>query len=211
MDVPSQPLSEEEEAHLRALLEQSQSASIDYARGVFAAIACEPSLEDPSDWLPLVLGSEVADQATLRAVFTLLLRDRHAIAECLALGQAFAPHPEDHSAVLQFCKGFVRVTQKSTAWQKDTEAIALVLPLAVLAGYLRLESLRKLQPDMPLDEAAWTQQHRRKLPELLGRCFEHFAPLREAQRNEQTTKVGRNEPCPCGSGKKFKKCCGGKT
>jgi len=20
-------------------------------------------------------------------------------------------------------------------------------------------------------------------------------------------KVGRNEPCPCGSGKKFKKCC----
>ncbi len=24
-----------------------------------------------------------------------------------------------------------------------------------------------------------------------------------------TTKVGRNDPCPCGSGKKYKKCCGG--
>ncbi|NJR42690.1 MAG: hypothetical protein HC767_08495 [Akkermansiaceae bacterium] len=24
-------------------------------------------------------------------------------------------------------------------------------------------------------------------------------------------KVGRNEPCPCGSGKKFKKCCGAVT
>jgi uncharacterized protein len=23
-----------------------------------------------------------------------------------------------------------------------------------------------------------------------------------------SAKVGRNEPCPCGSGKKFKKCCG---
>jgi len=22
------------------------------------------------------------------------------------------------------------------------------------------------------------------------------------------TKVGRNSPCPCGSGKKYKKCCG---
>jgi len=22
------------------------------------------------------------------------------------------------------------------------------------------------------------------------------------------TKVGRNDPCPCGSGKKFKNCCG---
>lgn len=26
----------------------------------------------------------------------------------------------------------------------------------------------------------------------------------------ETPKVGRNEPCPCGSGKKFKKCCGKK-
>ena len=24
----------------------------------------------------------------------------------------------------------------------------------------------------------------------------------------QVTKIGRNEPCPCGSGKKYKKCCG---
>jgi len=24
----------------------------------------------------------------------------------------------------------------------------------------------------------------------------------------ETRKVGRNEPCPCGSGKKYKKCCG---
>jgi hypothetical protein len=29
------------------------------------------------------------------------------------------------------------------------------------------------------------------------------APIRRAE-----PKVGRNEPCPCGSGKKFKKCCG---
>jgi SEC-C motif-containing protein len=25
---------------------------------------------------------------------------------------------------------------------------------------------------------------------------------------KQTPKVGRNDPCPCGSGKKYKKCCG---
>ena len=24
----------------------------------------------------------------------------------------------------------------------------------------------------------------------------------------ETPKVGRNEPCPCGSGRKYKKCCG---
>lgn len=26
----------------------------------------------------------------------------------------------------------------------------------------------------------------------------------------RAAKVGRNDPCPCGSGKKFKKCCGRK-
>lgn len=27
-------------------------------------------------------------------------------------------------------------------------------------------------------------------------------------RNDGEAKVGRNDPCPCGSGKKYKKCCG---
>ncbi len=30
----------------------------------------------------------------------------------------------------------------------------------------------------------------------------------ETQVVEKPRKVGRNEPCPCGSGKKYKKCCG---
>jgi uncharacterized protein YecA (UPF0149 family) len=29
-----------------------------------------------------------------------------------------------------------------------------------------------------------------------------------ARAKSQSPKVGRNEPCPCGSGKKYKKCCG---
>ncbi|MBS4178284.1 HEAT repeat domain-containing protein [Lederbergia citrea] len=38
------------------------------------------------------------------------------------------------------------------------------------------------------------------------RHFEERGKLSEPIRNE--TKVGRNEKCPCGSGKKYKKCCG---
>jgi preprotein translocase subunit SecA len=34
------------------------------------------------------------------------------------------------------------------------------------------------------------------------------APPTPGQRAEPTRKVGRNDPCPCGSGKKYKKCCG---
>jgi uncharacterized protein YecA (UPF0149 family) len=33
-------------------------------------------------------------------------------------------------------------------------------------------------------------------------------PPDQAPYKRETPKVGRNEPCPCGSGKKYKKCCG---
>jgi len=32
--------------------------------------------------------------------------------------------------------------------------------------------------------------------------------VREKIKTEDGGKVGRNDPCPCGSGKKYKKCCG---
>ncbi len=46
-----------------------------------------------------------------------------------------------------------------------------------------------------------------------GRKGEATELRKEAKRSVATTrvtkpKIGRNEPCPCGSGKKFKKCCG---
>ena len=37
----------------------------------------------------------------------------------------------------------------------------------------------------------------------VGQVPEKGQPIRREQ-----PKVGRNDPCPCGSGKKFKKCCG---
>ncbi|MGD8835724.1 MAG: preprotein translocase subunit SecA [Desulfobacteraceae bacterium] len=33
-------------------------------------------------------------------------------------------------------------------------------------------------------------------------------PAKKKPQRRETKKVGRNDPCPCGSGKKFKKCCG---
>lgn len=40
------------------------------------------------------------------------------------------------------------------------------------------------------------------LPEKMDRIISASGPLRRA-----AAKVGRNDPCPCGSGKKYKKCC----
>ena len=40
--------------------------------------------------------------------------------------------------------------------------------------------------------------------------FQHFLKQRAPASKpitRETPKVGRNDPCPCGSGKKYKKCC----
>jgi len=42
-----------------------------------------------------------------------------------------------------------------------------------------------------------------------GRFENAQEPAVAAERHRAPHKVGRNELCPCGSGKKFKKCCGG--
>lgn len=40
-----------------------------------------------------------------------------------------------------------------------------------------------------------------------GRAIPMTLPPTQRQMARRPRKVGRNEPCPCGSGRKFKKCC----
>ena len=65
--------------------------------------------------------------------------------------------------------------------------------------------LSKVQIRAEEDVAAVDEQ-RRKVEEL-PMDFQHkSAPGRE--QDKAMTRVGRNEPCPCGSGKKYKQCHG---
>jgi hypothetical protein len=54
-----------------------------------------------------------------------------------------------------------------------------------------------------------------RFPKYLERFARRYPVMKEVgarveakPRPSVSTKVGRNEPCPCGSGKKYKKCCG---
>jgi uncharacterized protein len=52
-----------------------------------------------------------------------------------------------------------------------------------------------------------------QIPQAVLNMHAHWLPLRLAVHQREVAKsmqpkVGRNEPCPCGSGKKFKRCCG---
>ena len=35
-----------------------------------------------------------------------------------------------------------------------------------------------------------------------------FTKCKDSIFEQKNKKIGRNDPCPCGSGKKYKKCCG---
>jgi hypothetical protein len=51
--------------------------------------------------------------------------------------------------------------------------------------------------------------HHRIMQSLYARHYLAQVKQRlETQLSVRREKIGRNDPCPCGSGKKFKKCCG---
>ena len=52
--------------------------------------------------------------------------------------------------------------------------------------------------ELPQWEAIFTEEKRKEL----------YKEQKESGTIRKEKKIGRNDPCPCGSGKKYKKCCG---
>jgi preprotein translocase subunit SecA len=55
-------------------------------------------------------------------------------------------------------------------------------------------------------EEAFQRKKRRELDQARMAGSGDTQPVQQVVRG--TAKIGRNDPCPCGSGKKYKKCCG---
>ena len=74
-----------------------------------------------------------------------------------------------------------------------------------------LEAMRERQP--PIDDVAvatswWSAFEKHSSHETLEDWDDERQLVEPEQPYRAPVKVGRNESCPCGSGKKFKKCCG---
>jgi preprotein translocase subunit SecA len=55
-------------------------------------------------------------------------------------------------------------------------------------------------------EEAFQRKKRRELEQARMAGSGDLQPVQQVVRG--SAKIGRNDPCPCGSGKKYKKCCG---
>ena len=77
-------------------------------------------------------------------------------------------------------------------------AVAIAVPMNRYADYARMEDAAWLNEDFENDIDEDDEGDEEKME----------AQRPEPPNSEKTMKAGRNQPCPCGSGLKFKRCCG---
>ncbi len=203
--------------------ESIESTSMDLAMldGYLTAIAIGPGLIPPSAWLPWVWdhvdgrAEPVFDKNShANRVLSLLMRHYNAVVEAFNTDPAgFEPmfmRGADYGAA-EWSDGFL------CGFQFDERAWSL---LAVgqptwFAPFMRLGTEDGIAiTDKQGDAARWIDAIVPSLVEIAAywksrRAMPGHAPMPAMPIVRATPKVGRNDPCPCGSGKKVKKCCGG--
>ena len=83
-----------------------------------------------------------------------------------------------------------------------------------LVEQIKFESFRTLHIVQLRDNKE--EEERRAMEEMIRRMeaananatLQHQSPYNDEDEDDKDKKTARNEPCPCGSGKKYKQCCG---
>jgi len=216
--------------HLQALPEELDALDVEMLDGFLAAILLQPQPVLPTEWLPYVFDAQGRAEVMAREAdaveraLPLIMRRHNELAAYLAAREPFEP-------VIFELEG------DDGAPLAGTAAIAALEPWAVgfataLAAFPELrealeadaagsEALAEILRHLPDDDA--------DVPDS-DRLTDHESPL--ADLDEATDalvaavldaadvtrprrpiarvapKVGRNDPCPCGSGRKYKHCHG---
>jgi uncharacterized protein len=195
--------------------------------GFLTGIAVGPELVLPSEWLPLVWGGdapEFADESEARVILGAVMGRYNEILHRIATGTVDPIFWEDRDGTiiaLDWAEGFLQaIMLRADAWGplfKSKRDGQLLFPILALCSDEDDESLLGLPPDEEdriIDEAAEfipacvlaiAAHWRRRGPTQISMPL---MPTRSFQSDQRSPKPGRNEPCPCGSGKKFKTCCG---
>jgi uncharacterized protein len=190
--------------------------------GFLTGLAIGPILVRPSEWLPLIWGGdapEFADLDEANAILAdIMARYNDIIGEIAndALAPIFWAHRNGTVIAVDWAEGFVQAIKlRADAWKPlftSNRAGKLLLPILSLCRDPDGNSLLGLPPDAE-DHIA------DQVAELIPDCVLGIAAYWRRKGSKQlatsrpassgvTTKIGRNDPCPCSSGRKFKRCCG---
>ena len=191
--------------------------------GFLTGIAIGPELVPPSEWLPEVWGGGepvFADEEQARSVIGAIMgRYNEVLRELDTDPEAYAPiyweGPDGEEIAADWAEGFVdAIRLRPEAWRpllEDREALVLLMPILALCGDEEGGLPLGLDPEAEAELLA-------EAPGLVPACVVGIHGFWEEHRGRPTAgsglakgrkaKVGRNDPCPCGSGRKHKRCCG---
>jgi uncharacterized protein len=198
--------------------------TMDALHGYLTAIALGPEVIAMTEWLPLVWGlpeqgePKFKTPKEMQRITNLIARFMNEIQITFEVApQEFEPlfcvMEENGKELIDgetwawgFWEGMqLRAEAWEAAWESPTIA-PLLEPIYLLGAEEIEEEETKL-----VDTPEKCHQLALKLEASIGEIRRFWAPLRKSGVStvkRDAPKVGRNDPCPCGSGKKYKVCCG---
>ena len=194
--------------------------------GFVAGILVCPTLVLPSEWLPEVWGANVAIDPTpvfeteqqAKDVTGLIMAHYNAVARALQAGRGRyevvydVDTRNDDTMWEIWIEGFARaMALRPSSWHSIAAADRGTR--AALAG---LQALIEIADGTSTRAKPEIEELTKMAPDLIPSWLDDLHAWRVAQPSATPvssimpdgSKVGRNEACPCGSGRKYKKCCG---
>lgn len=211
------------------------------AAGFLFAVACAPELVQPSQWLPIIIDPDNAEETSLdnmKAVTTGLMSMYNEATRQVQKAETKLPpgvrfrdgvlvNLEADASISQWARGFrdgyVWLEEIWSGYVPEELQEEFGHQLTVLSFFSdpkMAEALFEEVNNEAVTLESMAENMKRLFPEamhgvaLLGNSIHQaLASRSEAEQQPQqptarSEKVGRNAPCPCGSGKKYKKCCG---
>jgi uncharacterized protein len=204
---------------LAALLESEDTPqgrmTLSALDGLIAAITVGPDLVLPSEWMALVWGPEppvFESEEEAQAVLNALMDLYNDIVRSIQ-GHSYAPlfrfDVEGETDITDWCAGFIMgMTPHPKQWRRfvDSRHGYILLPIyahlpELTDGAVGPGDLDDFDPDL-------------HIPAMVAELYDYWRGRRRKRPGGTVVssfsfgvKTGRNDPCPCGSGRKFKRCC----
>ena len=196
------------------------SMTLDALQGLFCAVASAPSPIPQEEWIEAALGEHTfASEAEASEVTDLLTRFASDTARDVAAEEGLDvlsyPAEEGEEELAVWCEGYlVGVALADPDWFSagDGETVdELLFPFMALSGRLKEHALESGAPwEGGEAEAKLMNDARDSFYGTVEEAYQYWFDNRinRVPQKREGDKVGRNDPCPCGSGKKYKACHG---
>lgn len=224
-------------AFLESAARPEGTFNLEQLYGYLFAVACAPEMIMPSQWLPIIFNDEDAgysglDEAnTILQVIMLIYNDlnRQVLERSPALPACCQPvndamqNLEPDSSLAMWAQGFLEghdfmldIWNDHTPDEFDEELGSCMMILSFFADAELASAYHAESAESGVTLEAMADSMLKLFPEAM-RAYAHLgrtiyeAGLGQAGNISQSffadPKTGRNDPCPCGSGKKYKHCC----